>query len=206
MKNLEIEKKFILTPVQKEKLLEDAEFISEKNFTDAYYDNKEFSLALNDMWLRKRDGEFNLKIPMRQKEGEMINKYQELDGEMAIREIFAIPVVSDFETDLASLGHGPFCIFKTVRKKYSKDGFVIDLDKAYFEDKEGKWEYELAEIELVVSNEDEMEQAEKKIYEFASRFDLEIKHVNGKLLQFIKKKLPDLYGNLIKTGVAYEDK
>src|SRR6266567_4270401 len=108
----EVEKKFKLTKKQQVKLLEDAKFLGEKTFTDIYYDSDKFSLGLNDMWLRKRDEHFNLKIPMREQKNEMINKYHEVEGEMAIREIFAVPVVADFEKDLESFGHKPFCKFK----------------------------------------------------------------------------------------------
>lgn len=195
----EVEKKFILSEKQKEKLLQGATFLNEKTFTDTYYDNEKFSLALNDMWLRKRDDEFNLKIPMRESQGEMINKYHEVEGEMAIREIFAIPKVLDFEKDLASFGHKPFCIFKTTRQKYEKDGFIIDLDKGDFDD----WQYELAEIELLVESKEDMKVAEEKIYDFARAHGLEIKHVNGKLVTFIERKLPELYGKLREEKVVF---
>ncbi|EKE19547.1 MAG: thiamine triphosphatase-like protein [uncultured bacterium] len=198
----EIEKKFILTDRQKVKLLEGAEFLGEKVFVDAYYDNEQFSLGMNDMWLRKRDNEFNLKIPMREQQGEMINKYHEVEGEMAIREIFAIPVVGTFEQDLESFGHKPFCIFQTKRKKYEKEGFIIDLDEADF----GDWQYGLAEIELLVETKEEMKEAEERIYEFAKKHDLEIMHVRGKLLEFIKRKIPDFYARMIADGVAFENK
>lgn len=195
----EVEKKFILTAEQEKKLLEGAEFLGEKIFTDTYYDNGKFSLALSDMWLRKREAEFNLKIPMRQGEGEMINKYHEVEGEMAIREIFAIPKVLDFENDLASFGHKPFCTFRTTRKKYKKGEFIIDLDKGDF----GDWQYELAEIELLVESKEEMKVAEEKIYDFARTHGLEIRHINGKLVTFIQKKLPKLYTKLKEEGVTY---
>ncbi|EKE11943.1 MAG: thiamine triphosphatase-like protein [uncultured bacterium] len=196
----EVEKKFILNEKQKEALLDGAQFLGGKVFTDAYYDNEQFSLGLSDMWLRKRDDEFNLKIPMREKEGEMINKYHEIEGEMAIREIFAIPIISDFEQDLESFGHLPFCKFETTRKKYAKEGFVIDLDLADF----GDWKYGLAEIELVVELKEDMKEAEEKIYEFARRHELEIKHVNGKLVEFFKRKMPEQYEILKKAGIIFD--
>lgn len=195
----EFEKKFILTDEQKEKLLEDAEFLGEKIFTDTYFDNADFSLALSDMWLKKRDDEFNLKIPMRQKEGETINKYHEVDGEMAIREVFAIPKVLDFEKDLQSFGHKPFCVLKTTRKKFFKNGFTIDLDESDF----GDWKYRLVEIRLVVNRKDEMNEAEEKIYDFARKHGLETKHIDGKLSEFIKRELPELYEKIKEEKNAY---
>lgn len=195
----EVEKKFILNDEQKKNLLEGAEFLSEKTFIDAYYDNEKFSLGLNDMWLRKRQQEFNLKVPMRESQEEMINKYHEVEGEMAIREIFAIPVVGAFEHDLESFGHKPYCKFKTTRRKYQKEGFIIDLDQADF----GDWQYELAEIELLVDSKDKMKESEEKIYEFARHHGLEIKHIDGKLVEFLKRKMPERYAELKNVGVVF---
>lgn len=196
---LEIEKKFVLSEEQKAKLLRGAQFLGEKKFTDTYFDNEQFSLGLNDMWLRNRDGKWELKIPMRQTQDEMINKYHEIEGEMAIREIFAIPVVNDFETDLKSLGHEPFCKFKNVRNKYQKEGFVIDLDIADF----GSWNYAVAEIELLVEKQEDMQIAEEKIFAFAKKHGLEIAHVNGKLVEFIKRKMPERYEALKKAKIVF---
>lgn len=198
----EVEKKFILNEDQRRKLLEGAKFLREEIFTDAYYDNEEFSLGSNDMWLRKRGNDFNLKIPMRQQQEEMINKYHEIEGEMAIREIFAIPVAGTFEQDLKTFGHEPFCTFQTIRKKYEKDRFGIDLDEADF----GDWQYEVAEIELMVDSKDEMENATERIYAFAESHDLEISHINGKLVEFLKRKMPERYAALLKSGVVLENK
>ncbi|EKE25775.1 MAG: hypothetical protein ACD_5C00037G0012 [uncultured bacterium] len=195
----EVEKKFILNEKQREKLLEGAEFLSEKKFTDTYFDNDEFSLGLSDMWLGKRDKQFSLKIPVREKKEDLINKYHEIEGELTIREIFAIPIVNDFEKDLKSFGHKSFCTFQTALKKYTKEGFIIDLDEANF----GDWQYELAKIKLLVKSENQMKDAEEKIREFASRFGLEVKHVNGELIEFIKREIPEIYERLKKEKIAY---
>lgn len=195
----EVEKKFILTEEQKKKLLLGAEFLSEQVFFDTYFDNEKFSLGLSDMWLRKRDEDFNLKIPMREKREETINKYHEVDGELAIREIFAIPVVKSFEEDLESFGHQPFCKFKTTRRKYAKAGFVIDLDLADF----GDWQYQVAEIELLVKEKADMEKAAEKIFAFARSYDLGILHVNGKLVEFLKRKMPERYAELKKAEIIF---
>jgi adenylate cyclase class IV len=196
----EVEKKFILTEVQKTKLLGGAEFLGEKIFTDVYFDNEQFSLGTNDMWLRKRGEAFELKLPMREGGQEMINKYHEIEGEMAIREIFAIPVVENFVKDLASFGHTPFCEFRTIRKKYHKAGFGIDLDIADF----GDWQYEVAEIELMVEKKEDMKEAEEKIFAFAKKHELELGHVAGKLVEFLKRKMPERYKALLQAGVVKE--
>lgn len=196
---LEIKKKFIPTGAQKKKLLEGAKFLGEEKFTDEYYDNENFSLAFNDIWLSKRGEEFNLKIPIHESREEFIEKYYRIKGEMAIRDIFAIPMIGTFEKDLESFGHKPFGIFETVRNKYEKNGFIINLDEADF----GDWQYELVEIELLVESKDEMKDAEERVYEFASRFGLGTIYSNGKLKEFIKRKMPDIYEKLKKEKVVY---
>ena len=60
---IEVEKKFILTTEQEKSLIEGADFLGEKKFTDIYYDDEDFSLTKKDLWLRNREGRFELKIP-----------------------------------------------------------------------------------------------------------------------------------------------
>src|SRR5579864_1260452 len=79
---IEVEKKFILTPDQEKKLIEGAEFVVEKQFTDIYYDDKDFSLTTKDIWLRERDSKYELKLPMnKSSERRVVDQYRELDVE-----------------------------------------------------------------------------------------------------------------------------
>ncbi|NTV41597.1 MAG: CYTH domain-containing protein, partial [Candidatus Moranbacteria bacterium] len=119
----EVEKKFKLNEDELERLLEGAQFLGEKTFGDVYYDTLDFTLSKNNIWLRKRDGQFQLKLPVSQKEKMQTNQFQEIEGEEKIREIFAIPKVIDFEKDIEKFGYGIFCDLTTVRKKYAKENF-----------------------------------------------------------------------------------
>jgi len=47
---IEVEKKFILNKQNKKRLTKDAEFLSERVFTDIYYDTKNFPLTLPQFW------------------------------------------------------------------------------------------------------------------------------------------------------------
>lgn len=81
---IEVEKKFILNDKEKERLFKDAEFISEKIFTDIYYDNENFDLTSKDKWLRLRQDKFELKIPVHEGIERIADQYDELESEEAI--------------------------------------------------------------------------------------------------------------------------
>ena len=98
---IEVEKKFILTKKEKERLIKGAEFLNEKVFTDIYYDTNDFSLTSNDRWLRSRDGKFELKIPIHQGADRLIDQYNELEDEQKIREALNLFSQRSISDDLA---------------------------------------------------------------------------------------------------------
>jgi len=160
----EVEQKFRLSESQSVKLLDGAEFVWKKTFTDVYYDTVEFALTKNDIWLRKRGEIFELKLPMRDAGNSLTQQYQEIEGEEKIREIFAIPALGDFEGDIAKFLYAPFCDCTTTRRKFKKDGFTIDIDSVDC----GDFLYELAEIELLVVEKAQMNEAARKIEKLMS--------------------------------------
>lgn len=196
---IEVEKKFKLTKEQEKKLLEGAEFVGEKTFTDIYYDNAQFSLSTQDMWLREREGNFELKIPMHQDRDKSVDQYDEIVGENAIREIFAIFPHGTFQEDLATLGHQPYCKCVTKRKKYHKEGFVLDLDEVEFSGTDLK--YAIAEIELLVKDKEDAAVAVEKVIDFALKHDLKVEPLLGKVGTYLKEKKPQHYEALIASGV-----
>jgi adenylate cyclase class IV len=197
----EVEKKFKLSNNESKKLLEGAEFISEKTFTDIYYDTPEYSLTKNDIWLRKRGEEFELKIPMHQMGQHLLQQYQEIEGEEKIREIFSIAPIVDFETDILAFSYEPFCVCTTTRRKFKKDKFTIDLDLVEY----GDFSYELAEIELLVETKEQMDEAAREIEEFASSLGLKQGYVRGKVLEYLARKCPAHFEALVASGVIKEE-
>lgn len=198
---IEVEKKFILSAAQKKQLLQGADFLGEKNFTDEYFDNEKFSLSTGDIWLRARNGEFELKLPMHQTEKKLIDQYQEIEGEKTIREIFAIPKLKSFREDIAQFGYQVFCTCSTKRMKYKKNGFAIDLDEVFYDD----FGYTLCEIELMVEKKEEVAQAALQIEKFAKEQGLEIVPVRGKIVEFLKRKKPQHYQALWEAGILKGD-
>ncbi|KKW32126.1 MAG: Thiamine-triphosphatase, partial [Candidatus Uhrbacteria bacterium GW2011_GWA2_53_10] len=158
---IEIERKFAVTEEGKRRLTEGAEFVSEKTMTDTYYDTVDFQLTTKDRWLRLRDGKWELKEPLHALgfSKRAADQYRELITEGEIRTALRLPAGQDIEADLAKTGYEPFATIKTVRRKYKKEGFVIDLDVMDFG-------YEIGEIELMVASEQEMDAAVARILEF----------------------------------------
>ena len=200
---IEIERKFKLNEAEKESLLAGAIFVGEKTFTDVYYDTEDFTLSKNNIWLRKRDDEFQLKLPILQKEKVQTTQFQEIEGEDKIREIFAIPSIVDFETDIKVFGYEIFCQLETTRRKYQKENFEIDLDQTVSNfPSEQDFFYRMVEIELMVSSNAEILNADKKIMAFAKKNQLKIGNIRGKVAEYLFRKKPKHYEALIKAGVV----
>ncbi|MDD5463662.1 MAG: CYTH domain-containing protein [Candidatus Moranbacteria bacterium] len=197
----EVGKKFILSEKDIARLVEGSEFLGEKTFTDVYYDTDEFALTKNDIWLRKRGEEFELKLPMHLGDKNFSQQYQEIEGEEKIREIFAIAKINDFESDIEAFDYKPFCDCATTRKKFKKEGFVIDLDFVVYDDKSV---YNIGEIELIVEKKNQMAEALEKIEKFAQKNGLKSLPVRGKVIEYLLRSKPGHYRALVEAGVVVE--
>jgi len=182
---IEVEKKFILTKGGEERLIENTEFVKELVLTDTYYDTKDYSLTKKNTWLRSRNGRFELKIPLQDVErsnedASFIDQYDEIETEEEIRKALGISSNKTLSEDLETNGYHPFTTFTTIRKRYKKEGFTIDLDIT-------SYGYNVTEIELMVKDNSEVEEATKKIITFAKEKGLPIVPVRGKVLEWIKR-------------------
>ncbi|TSC61717.1 MAG: thiamine-triphosphatase [Parcubacteria group bacterium Gr01-1014_48] len=195
---IEVEKKFILNEHNKEQLTKNARFLNERVFADTYYDTENFSLTLNDKWLRSRDGRFELKLPLHNGVDRLADQYDELEDEQKIRETLDLPSSGNFADDLAKAGYVSFCTCKTTRRKYKKELFIIDLDLVDFQD----FTYNIGEIELMVNDISEMESAIAKIMTFAKEQNLTIASVRGKIIEYLKRVKLNHYQALVRAGVV----
>lgn len=179
---IEIEKKFILTGAQETQLLQNATFVKEKTFTDTYYDDQNHSLTIKDLWLRERDGNFELKVPMNASLEERVSdQYREIEEDDEIADFLQINISNTTLRDaLKERGIIPFCTLVTTRKKYTKDGFGIDLDKVDFG-------FNIAEIELMIESESEITQATEKIIAYAKSYGLSIGNIRGKVAEYLSR-------------------
>jgi thiamine-triphosphatase len=182
---VEIEKKFSLNAEQEKKLLAEATFINERIFTDVYFDKKDHYYTVKDIWIRKRDDRFELKVPQSAFLLERASdQYEEIEDDKKIAEFLKLPVTKPLVEVLEENDIVPFCKITTKRKKYKKDKFTIDIDEMDFG-------YNVCEIELMVDDASEGGKAEVEIIDFASRFDLPNVRVRGKVLEFLRINDPE---------------
>ena len=201
---IEVEKKFLFSSEEKERLLNGAIFISQKIFTDVYFDNNDYSLTKNDNWLRSRNGKFEYKVSLAQGATRLAEQYDEIEDEEKIKSLLNLPPDQTMFDSLPANGYFPFCTCKTIRNKYNKTGFTIDVDEVSYSDKD--YIYNICEIELLVNQRLEMKTAVEKIIEFAQENKLAIKNVPGKVLIYLKKFKPDHYQLLVEAKVIKDDK
>ncbi|MDD2731669.1 MAG: CYTH domain-containing protein [Candidatus Pacebacteria bacterium] len=195
---IEVEKKFILNEQDKKRLTKNAQFLNERIFTDIYYDTEIFSLTSKDKWFRSREGRFELKLPLHDGVDRLADQYDELEDEQKIREALNLPSNGNLADDLIKAGYSPFCTCKTNRRKYKKEPFIINLDIIDFQD----FTYNIGEIELMISNKSEIEDASKKIMYFAKTQNLVVTPVRGKIIEYLKRAKPNHYQTLVKRGVV----
>ena len=195
---IEVEKKFRATDEGKMRLMDGAEFVNEKTFTDIYWDKTDFNLTRQDRWLRQRDDRWELKWPLHPIGGKnVLQQYDEIENEAGIREKLDLVGSGNFEEDLRAAGYAPVATLTTTRKKYKKGGFTIDLDEIDFG-------YAIGEIELMVNDEDEMAEAGARITAFAKDNGLDLLPVRGKVLEYLKRFSPSHYEALVREGVVWD--
>jgi thiamine-triphosphatase len=195
---IEVEKKFLLTEAQKGRLIEGAQFVAEKKIHDVYFDTPDYRLTTKDWWLRSRDGRFEIKIPLHDihhpEKG--TTQYRELETEDEIRRAIGLPQKNDFMSDLKAANYRSVADILTTRTKYKYGEFTIDLDVT-------DSGYELAEIELMVPQPADMEQAVQKILAFAAERGLGIEARRGKVLEYIRRNNPAHFQALMDAGVIW---
>ena len=156
---IEIEKKFHLTKEAEAQLIKGAKELGESEFSDTYYDKTSYPLAKKDIWLRSRNGRWQLKIGEKgsgTKEASYLNQYEELAHEDTIRKALSVEKYGSLARDLETEGYVPIATFTTVRKKFKKGGFNIDIDQASFDD------FRIIEIELHIETPKERKRQQKR--------------------------------------------
>ena len=199
---IEIEKKFLLTDEQKNKLLDGAQSLGLKIVEDSYLDTDTFALTTNDLWFRERDGAYELKAPLKSGSGSYTatNRYNEITDVEEISQVLGFDNGLNFETSLSRAGIKKFMTIHTSRQSYEKQGFHIDVDAATYPG--SAFEYAVAEIELLVNSESEADEADRRIVEFANTFDLTTDQVVlGKVAAYLKAEKPEHYKALVSAGV-----
>jgi len=210
---IEVERKFTVGGDDEKRLLEGADFLLEKTLMDVYYDTPDYALSTKDMWLRTRDGRWELKVPLMERTGvrRAMDQYDELEDEVKIRAAIGFPEGGNMGEDLRARGYAPFCAIETVRRKYRKGEFTIDMDTAKIwgdipgsSGREPELVYAIGEIELMVNAKEEIADAYEKILAFADAHHLAPAPTRGKGVEYLKRKKPEHYQALVRAGVVVE--
>jgi predicted adenylyl cyclase CyaB len=183
---IEVEKKFKAEKNELARLIAGAHFLREDKHTDVYYDTADYALTKRDIWLRMRSGKFELKYPIGAADAvHDVTVYDEIENDAAIAAKLGMPTDKSLQDVLVSLGYVPFATITTTRAKYEKDGFHIDIDEADFG-------YSILEIELMVSDKNEVDSAGGHILDFAAKNGISVseKQVRGKVREYIRLNNP----------------
>ncbi len=193
---IEVEKNFDITPESKRLMVDGATLLYRKTITDTYYDSKEYSLTGRDYWLRKRNGRFELKVPLNNGKilDRLTDQYKELETNEEIAHELGLAGMEEIENEIESAGYFPFGTIVTERESYRKDDFHLDFDEMDFG-------FTAFEIELMVEKIEDIPNAEKRILEFASRYDVTATG-DGKVIEFLRRFRPEHLAFLKSKSVA----
>lgn len=160
---IEVEKNFDLKPGDKERLIRGAKLVSEKTFTDVYYDSADYDLTSRDFWLRARDHKFELKVPLNAigAARRPVDQYRELETDAEIAFELHLSQTIPLARALQDAGYAPCATITTKRESYLKNGFHLDFDKV------DALRYATFEVELMVDAAEAIPDAEKRILDFA---------------------------------------
>lgn len=180
---IEVEKKFQPTEEQLASFLKDAEFLGEKNIHDIYYDYADNRLYKSYVYLRNRNGQFELKVGKEGSDDNQGTVYKEIDTEEEIKNYFQTHgSLKDFiEENLKEILN-----FKTNRRKYKKGDFSIDVDRL-------DYGYDCVEVELQVANSNEVKEAKNRIIKLAKEAGWEDKKLPSKRHEYFRIVRPEVY-------------
>lgn len=196
---IEVEKKFTLTKEQKEHIELSTKFVAKKEIIDIYFDNNTFDLTKNDIWLRQRHGQFEIKVSKNRNLNRKTDQYAEIENENEIRQFLKINEEGSLLEDIKKAGFSPFAELKSIRLKYQDGPLMIDIDDVTATN----FHYMLAEIELMVEDSSKTDEAAEKILEFAKSKGLQPEaYTRGKVIEYIRQKRPEHFEALVRVGVV----
>jgi len=208
---IEIERRFPFDAETENKLLSvGATLLSQKSFTDTYYDTEDFRLTGSDHWLRSRNGKWELKYPSPIRLSDNAAEYVECEDEDTLIEIL---------TKFLGFPHPPsgrlyeilsnsellmdFSTFRTTRKKFSFNGVTIDLDSADFGFAIGEMEVLIHKTGNKEADLQNHQNALKVLDETASILGIVYNPIRlpGKVATFLLRNRKKHYDFLIAKGV-----
>jgi adenylate cyclase class IV len=195
---IEVEKQFVIDAAARERLIAAAEFVGEVKNHDTYYDTADFSLTTKDIWLRNRNGRFELKVGVNetraQHEGKAL-RYEEIEDEAGIRDRLSLAGSGGLADDLRAAGYAPYGSWVVTRTKYKKGDFTVDFDSVDFG-------YEVVEIELLVEEGSDLAAASARIVNFAREHGLKMEPVRGKNSTYLLRNNKRHFDALVAAGIV----
>jgi len=192
---IEVEIKCKPTPEEKAALLKDATFVREEHLIDIYYDSTSYELTTKDFWLRTRNNKFVLKIPASSHPLLALQANtpkHEIEDEEKIRTLLKLSPRGTLHQALELASYKPLYTLVKVRQKYTKSGFIIDIDHATFED----LTFDLLEVETMVETSEEISQATQNLIAFVQQHGITPGDIPGNLISLIKIVNPEHFAAL----------
>ncbi|XP_072306611.1 thiamine-triphosphatase isoform X2 [Eucyclogobius newberryi] len=225
--SVEVERKFICTDETLKILEKTAVCVGQREFHDQYFDTAHFALTLQDFWLRKRKGCWELKCPMirgQSKVEELCTRYREITNlteiQQRVREVLKergspqlaeksktqkkdevvgsqSQTVTTDETWLSDLDLKCFAEFTTVRRS-----FTLKEDGVQVDLDQANFGYSVGEIEVLVTEDRDVQSALEKIEKASQKLGLTgNQKIPGKMDVFLQKYTPMHYDALMKAHI-----
>jgi adenylate cyclase class IV len=177
---IEVEKKLAPSMESIARIKADAIFISSEMMNDVLFDYADFSLIRNDVWLRRRNDKFDLKISKNMNiPHRFLDVYDEIEGEFEICKTLGIKSIGgeDF-IEVANL--------VTKREKYKLANISIDFD--FTTSALDDFAYSIMEVELLVKHESDVPAASGKIAHFIDTYAIIDRPAVAKIIQYFREK------------------
>ncbi len=198
MSTNEIEQQFLPTVEIKDSLTRDSTQLETTVFDDIYFDDANVSVLSQDLWLRTRDGVYQLKVPLRKQARRLVTKqYREIYDERSIAERLGLNTNVSLTEALEQADINPICELTTQRENWQNGQFNIALDVVTAPD----FSYDIGEIEVTGDEKLDADATVAEIQAFATKYGIVVERVLGKVRAYFKQKRPELFALLVERGV-----
>lgn len=189
---IEVERKFNVSQEQLDSIKADSQRIETIFIHDQYYDYADLSLIKSGRWLRNRNNHWELKISKNSHfEERKADVHEEIENENEIKHLLDIP---DFNAYLQAGRLTRLHNLETTRTYYQKKPFNIDFDEVFSPDDD--FHYKILEIEIMVHENSEINDATSQILNFATNYNLDLKKPRGKNIEYFYQKKRKIYNLL----------
>ena len=190
---IEVEKKLALALEHLEEIQSKGQLLEEVTYSDTYYDMSDFCLTTGNVWLRERNGRFQLKIKGRIGSSEEVQDDNEILRQLGLES--EQPILATLEQAEIT----PFCKLTTQRRKFLLDEIPIHIDQVDF----GDQTYSVAEINITVEKKKDATSITKKINQLLKRWNIDADtNAPSKISVYLHRKNPSHFEALLKAGVA----